>query len=126
MVDEGDAELRVLKVDLLAESYKTHRIEHGGHPDQFPAMVWFTRRLTPYERAELSNHGIDISILDNDPMRGIIITSPQFFAQAIETIVRELPGVTADATKAWADAKAVDEDIAALVQQINLKLTQEG
>ncbi|WP_156748778.1 hypothetical protein [Mycobacterium sp. 1165196.3] len=109
----------------MDQSWKTYRVQNHGHPEKFPVRVWFTRPLDPYERNQLVEHGIEIEIPDRDPMQGIIETTSQFFGQVIETLNAELPGVEKDAEQARAAALAEDEHLAALVQQINLRINPQ-
>jgi hypothetical protein len=118
-------ELKILKVELLEESSKKYRIEHGGRPDQFPVTVWFSRRLNPYERVELANHGLEVQVSDHDPMQAIVVTTSKFFRLAIDTLNAGLPAVAEDVRQARAAAEGEAEHIGALVQQINLKLNPE-
>lgn len=125
MVDKRDVELKVLKVEVVEESYKSHRVVNGGDPERFPVRVWFSRRLDAYERIELADHGLTVEVSDRDPMQAIVITTPAFFSGVIDHLSRELPAVAQDAREARAAAEAEDEHIAALVQQVNLRLRPE-
>lgn len=118
-------ELKILKVELVQQSYKTHRVAKGQDPEKFPVMVWFTRPLNTFELVELANHGLQLQVNDGDPMRALTEVSPEYFVRQIDTLNAELPAVAADAQKAWEAAQAEDEHIAALVQRINLNLNPE-
>jgi hypothetical protein len=118
-------ELKILRVELVQESYKTVRVAHGQHPVNFPAIVCFTRPLNAFERVELANHGLVLQVSDDDPMRALVEVSPDHFVDQIDTINAELPAVAAAAQKAWEAAQAEDEHIAALVQRINLNINPE-
>lgn len=122
----GEApELKILKVDLVEESLKTHRVAHGQNPVNFPVIVWFTRPLNDFEKVERVNHGLKMQVDENDLMQALVEVSPTHFARQIDTINAELPVVAADAQKAWEAATAEDEHIAALVQQINVNINPE-
>jgi hypothetical protein len=118
-------ELKILKVELVEQSYKTHRVTHGQHPENFPVLVWFTRPLNAFERAEIANHGLKLQVHEDDPQRALAEVSPTHFVRQIDTINAELPAVEADAQKAREAAQAEDEHIAALVQRINLNINPE-
>jgi hypothetical protein len=118
-------ELKILKVELVQESYKTHRLARGQDPRNFPVVVWFTRPLNAFERVELVNHGLELQVVDSDPMQALVEVNPEYFVRQIDTLNAELPTVAADAQKAWEAAQAEDEHIAALVQRINLNINPE-
>jgi hypothetical protein len=118
-------ELKILKVELVQQSYKTHRVAHGRHPVNFPVIVWFSRPLNAFERVELVKHGLELQVADSDPAQALVEVSPDHFVGQIDTINAELPAVAADAQKAWEAAQAEDEHIAALVQRINLNINPE-
>src|ERR1700741_2276236 len=122
MVDERDVELKILRVELLDESYKAYRLENGGDPSYFPVRVWFSRRLDVYERLEFANHGLEVEFSDTDPMQAIIFTTADFLGSVIDNISRELPTVVEDARRLGAAAKHEDEHLVALIQQANLRL----
>ncbi len=114
-------QLKILKVDLVEASYKTHRLANGQDPKSFPVIIWFTRPLTAFERIETVNQGLEMQFGDH-PMQALIEVTPEWFIRQIETINAELPGVASDAQEAWEAAQAEDEHIASLVQQINLNI----
>jgi hypothetical protein len=118
-------ELKILKVELVEQSYKTHRVARGRHPDKFPVLVVFTRPLNVFERVELVNHGLELQVNDGDPMRALVEASPEYFVRQIDALNAELPAVAADAQKSWEAAQAEDEHIVALVQRINLNINPE-
>lgn len=118
-------ELKISRVELVQESYKTYRVAKGQDPENFPVIVWFTRPLNVFEKVELVNHGLKLQVSDVDPMQALVEVSPEYFVRQIDTLNAELPAVAADAQKAWEAAQAEDEHIAALVQRINLNINPE-
>lgn len=52
------APLRIVMVDLLDESLKSHRVLHDGDPYLYPILVGLSRSVDEYERKELSEYGI--------------------------------------------------------------------
>lgn len=126
MTEPQVPELGISRVELAPESFKTYRLEHGNESDEFPVVVWFTRQLDVYERAELANHGLDIEFeFENDTMRAVLMTTTTNFSQAVRTMHDDLPAVVADAKRTRAKAVAEDEHIGALVQQINLTINPQ-
>jgi hypothetical protein len=125
MVEERDVELKILRAELVDQSYKTHRLENGGDLSLFPVRLWFTRRLDPYERLELANHGLELEFSDRDPRQAIVFTTADFLGSVIDNVSRGLPVVVEDARRLRAAAVAEDEHLVALIQQINLRLNPE-
>ena len=115
-------ELKIYRVELVDESYKTHRVVNGGDPVQFPVRVWFSRPLDAFERIELAKHGFEVEVFDRDPMQAIVVATPDHFGTVIDNLNGGLPAVAEDARQARAAAEAEDEHLAALVQQININL----
>lgn len=125
MGDERDVEPQIMRVELVEQSYKSHRLKNGLDPGRFPVIVWFTRPVNIYQKLELAKRGWDIHFTEFDAMQALIETTPDEFEQTIGRLSNDLPAVMADARRARADAEAEDEHIAALVSKINLKLSPE-
>ena len=62
--------LRIVSVDLFAESFRTYREMNGGDPRHYPVKIAFSRRVDAYERRQLARS--DIHVDDDDPMWGRI------------------------------------------------------
>jgi hypothetical protein len=126
VAEPTEPELGILRVELLDESLKTYRLENGNDSAQFPVHLWFTRSLDVYERAELAKHGYEVDfVVEDDNMRAIVIVTAETFGQVVEGLHKELPAVASDAKQAQTDAKAEDEHLGALVQQINLTINPQ-
>jgi hypothetical protein len=126
VTEPNEPELGILRAELLDESLKTYRLEHGNESPQFPVHLWFTRGVDVYERAELARHGYEVDfVVENDNMRAILIVTAETFSQVIEGLHSDLPAVASDAKQTRAEAKAEDEHLGALVQQINLKINPQ-
>jgi hypothetical protein len=105
---------------------KTYRLEHGNDLPEFPIQLWFTRGLDVYERAALATHGYEVDFpFEDDSMRAIVIVTAETFGQVAEGLHADLPAVASDAKLTQAEAKAEDEHLGALVQQINLKINPQ-
>jgi hypothetical protein len=49
-----DENLRIMRVDLLNESFRTYRDLNGGNPTRYPVLVLLSRSANPYERIKLT------------------------------------------------------------------------
>jgi hypothetical protein len=117
-----DENLKIMRVDLVDESFKTYRDLNGGDPVAYPVLVWLSRHPDNYERIKLAELGI--LTINNNPMQGLIKdTTLEAVRNRMDVLNSKIAVAARDARGQQEAAAAEDERLRALVDQINEGLT---
>jgi hypothetical protein len=114
-------DLRIIKVDLLNESFKTYRVLNDIKSIRYPVLVLLSRPVDDFERLYVEQAGILID--DNDAMRGLIQeTTLEELRSQLHVLNRKLEMAVRDARQGREPAEAEDQRLIALVEEINAGL----
>lgn len=94
--------LRIIRVDLPDESMKSSRLLARQDGNEYPVIVYFSRKPNPFERVALEDE-LGIRFSDINPMSAL------YESTTLEMFVNEIEGINSSIDNAVANARAERE-----------------